>query len=125
MKARNVINFPVAPGNMLDIKARATAFESIAAIKSQGPAPYIADDGKPGADHRRRRHAELLLCARNPVVYGRNFVEGDGTPPPPGPQQAPGEQPPEFTEVSSPPAMTILSHGYWERKFGGDSSNHG
>ena len=27
MKARNVINFPIAPGNMLDLKARATAFD--------------------------------------------------------------------------------------------------
>ena len=32
MKARNVVNFPIAPGNMLDIKAHATAFESIAAM---------------------------------------------------------------------------------------------
>ena len=46
MKARNVVNFPIAPGNMLDLKARATAFESIAAI-SAGPGNFVGDDGKP------------------------------------------------------------------------------
>src|SRR5215212_7828484 len=46
MKARNVKNFPIAPGNMLDLKARATAFESIAGINAnQGP--FINKDGKP------------------------------------------------------------------------------
>jgi hypothetical protein len=46
MKARNVINFPIAPGNMLDLKARATAFESIAAITA-GPGTFVSEDGKP------------------------------------------------------------------------------
>src|SRR5437870_5137839 len=38
MKARNVLNFPIAPGNIPDLKEQATAFESIAAI-SGGPGP--------------------------------------------------------------------------------------
>src|SRR5215471_2484865 len=46
MKARNVINFPIAPGNMSDLIQQATAFQSIAAINA-GPGPIVTDDGKP------------------------------------------------------------------------------
>ena len=118
MKARNVMNFPVAPGNMLDIKAHAQAFESIAAINA-GPGPIMAEDGKP---------EQIIIAGVTPnffsvlgtrIVFGRNFVESDGTPPPPPPQAAPGQPPVPFQQ---PPAMTILSHGYWQRKFSGDSS---
>ena len=46
MLARNVLNFPIAPGNIPDLKEQATAFENMAAINA-GPGPFVADDGKP------------------------------------------------------------------------------
>lgn len=119
MKARNVMNFPVAPGNMLDIKARATAFESIAAINA-GPGPILADDGKPEQIIIAGVTSNFFSVLGTRIVYGRNFVESDGTPIPPPPAPAAGQAP---TAVAPPPPqMTILSHGFWQRKFGGDSS---
>src|SRR4051812_4816144 len=82
MKARNVINFPVAPGNMLDIKARATSFESIAAINS-GPGPIIADDGKPEQIIIAGVTPNFFTVLGTRIVYGRNFVDADGIAPPP------------------------------------------
>ena len=121
MKARNVINFPVAPGNMLDIKARATAFESIAATFA-GPGSILADDGKPEQIIVANVTPNFFSVLGTRIVYGRNFVESDGTPPPPRPPQAPGQPPVALPPTQQPAAMTILSHAYWERKFAGDSS---
>jgi putative ABC transport system permease protein len=118
MKARNVVNFPVAPGNVLDIKAHAQAFESIAAI-SAGPAPIVADDGKAEQIIVAGVTPNFFSVLGTRIVFGRNFVEADGTPVPPPPQPAPGQPP---VQVQPPPAMTILSHAFWQRKFAGDSS---
>jgi predicted permease len=119
MKARNVINFPVAPGNMLDIKARATAFENIAAINA-GPGPVVGDDGKPEQIIVAGVTTNFFSTLGTRIVYGRNFVDADGTPVPPPPPPAPGQPP--AAAVQQPPIMTILSHAFWERKFAGDSS---
>src|SRR4051812_23690890 len=120
MKARNVMNFPIAPGNMLDLKAHATSFESIAAIFAS-PGPFVGDDGKP---------EQIVVAAVTPnffsvlgtrIAYGRNFVDGDATPPPP-PAQAPGQPPVQPDPARQPATMMILSHSFWQRKYGGDSS---
>ena len=50
------------------------------------------------------------------TVLGRGFIEADGiapAQPPPGPPAA--NQPPP------PNQMAILTHGFWQRRFGGDS----
>ncbi len=121
MKARNVMNFPIAPGNMLDLKEHATAFESIAAIFAN-PGPFIGDDGKP---------EQIIIAGVTPnffnvlgtrIAYGRNFVEADGTPAPPPPAPAPGQPPVQQNPANQPPTMMILSHAFWQRKYGGDSS---
>jgi putative ABC transport system permease protein len=121
MKARNVTNFPVAPGNMLDIKAHATAFESIAGIFS-GPASVLTDDGKPEQVIVANVTPNFFSVLGTRIVFGRNFVESDGTPPPPPPRQAPGQPPVALPQAQRPSQMTILSHAFWERKFAGDSS---
>src|SRR3954467_3397967 len=46
MKARNVLNFPIAPGNMLDLKAHATAFGTLPAV-NVGNGSFMGESGKP------------------------------------------------------------------------------
>jgi predicted permease len=121
MKARNVIDFPIAPGNMPDLKEQATAFQSIAAINA-GPGPIVADDGKPEQIVIAGVTPNFFSVLGTRIAFGRNFTESDGTPPPPQPPPAPGQPAPPPNPAAQLPAMTILSHSYWQRKFGSDSS---
>ena len=119
MLARHVINFPIAPGNMPDLLDHATAFENIAAVTS-GPATFIGDDGKPEQILAAGVTSNFFTLLGTHIGFGRNFVASDGTPPPP-PQVVNGQRvPPNPADL--PPAMTILSHGFWQRRFGSDSS---
>src|SRR4051794_34014148 len=74
MKARNVTNFPIAPGNMLDLKARATSFESIAAVIAN-PTPFIGEDRKPEEIIIAGVTPNFFLVLGTRIAFGRNFVE--------------------------------------------------
>src|SRR4029079_6738727 len=121
MTARNVVNFPIAPGNMLDLKARATAFESIAAINA-APGNFVGEDGKPEQIIIAGVTTNFFSVLGTRIVYGRNFAEADGTPQPPPPPQVAGQPPVAPNPANRLPTMTILSHSFWERKFGSDSA---
>lgn len=119
MLARHVLNFPIAPGNMPDLLDHATAFENIAAVNSF-PGPFVGDDGKPEQVIAAGVTPNFFTLLGTHIGFGRNFVASDGTPPPP-PQVVNGQRVPP-NPANQPPAMTILSHAFWQRRFGGDSS---
>ena len=121
MRARNVVNFPIAPGDYPDIRARVTAFESIAGIAAF-PGPFVTDDGKPEQIVIAGVTPNFFTLLGTRIAFGRNFVETDQTPPPPRPTLPNGQPAPPPDPATLPPAIAILSHGYWERKFGADSS---
>src|SRR5438105_2701963 len=74
MKARNVLNFPIAPGNMPDLRDQVTAFESIAAINA-GPAPVVGEDGKPEQIVAAGVTTNFFSLLGERMALGRNFVE--------------------------------------------------
>jgi putative ABC transport system permease protein len=117
LRARRVYNFPWPGGDFPDVKQQLTAFESIAGINA-GRFPFVGEDGKPEQIVSAGVTANFFTTLGTKIVFGRNFVESDGTPPP---RQA---GPPNPNAAAAPrlPAMTILSHSFWQRKFGGDSS---
>ena len=117
MLARNVINFPIAPGNMPDLQQHATAFQSIAGAAS-GPANFVADDQQPEQIISAGVTTNFFTTLGARIPFGRNFSESDGTPPPP-PVQG---QAAAATPVPPLPTIAILSYGFWQRRFGGDSS---
>ena len=121
MRARNVVDFPIAPGNMPDLLSRATAFENIAGINA-GTGNFIGDDGKPEQINIAGVTTNFFATLGARIAFGRNFTESDAAPPPPAPPAAPGQTAPPPNPANQLPTMTILSHGFWERKFGGDSS---
>ncbi|HTI64438.1 MAG TPA: ABC transporter permease [Gemmatimonadaceae bacterium] len=121
MRARNVIDFPIAPGNMPDLLQRATAFEHIAGINA-GTGSFIGDDGKPEQINVAGVTSNFFTVLGTRIAFGRNFTPGDATPPPPPPPAVPGQPAAPPNPANQLPAMTILSHSFWERKFGGDSS---
>jgi predicted permease len=119
MLARHVMNFPIAPGNMPELIEHATAFEYLAAINS-GPATFVGEDGKPEQIIAAGVTPDFFTLLGTHIGFGRNFVAADATPPPPPPVVNGQPVPPD--PARQPPAMTILSHAFWERRFGGDSS---
>ncbi len=120
MRARKVIDFPIMPGDWLDLRDRATAFESIAGIAAF-PGPLVGDDGRPEQVVVAGVTPNFFTVLGARIAFGRNFVEADGAAPPP-PPNGPDGKPLPFDPARLPPQTTILSHGLWERTFGGDSS---
>ena len=114
LTARNLNDFPMAPGDFPDLREQGTMFETVAAL-STFRGTFGDDQGAP----ERIRLAQVtpnvfpLLGAR--AILGRGFIEADGTPLPPPPQTPPGAQ-----AAPPPPALAVLSHAFWQRRFGGD-----
>jgi putative ABC transport system permease protein len=121
LRARNVLDFPLPPGDYFDLRKDTTLFDGFAAIISFRPT--IGGDG--GGDSEQVNGAAVttnfftLLGHR--IQVGRNFVEEDGTPQPAPPQgdaiPPPGAQPPPPL-----PNIALISHEFWQRRYGGDES---
>ena len=136
MRNRNVVDFPIAPGDFHDLRERITAFESIAGFTT-GRAVVTGPEGSADAE-------QIVTGATTPALFsllgarmaaGRDFVAADGQPlqqqPPPGGAPQPnatagrGGQPAGGGGAAAAPApqlppaqMAILSHDYWRRRFG-------
>ncbi len=121
MRARNVSDFPFAPGPYRDFRSAKTAFQDIAAIT-----PFAGAFTVPGEEPEQVRGLgvtpNLLPLIGVRVAAGRGFTEDDAAPPPPPPppQQVPGA--PAAAPPPPLPAMIILNYGYWQRRFGGDTA---
>jgi putative ABC transport system permease protein len=122
LKNRNVTRFPWAPADFHDLRTQATSFEEVAALTTFRQV-LVAEGGQGEAEQLRLGNVTpnlfRLLGAR--VLYGRDFTEADGVPPPPNPAPNPaapqaGNPPPH---QPPPPPRTILSYEFWQRRFGG------
>ena len=115
LRTRNVTDFPVMPGDFGDLRAQGTLFEGLANLTTNR-APLTGDDGEPEQIQIAAVTTNIFQLLGKRVVLGRDFTEADGaplTPPPPG--TPPGAFQP-------PPQSTILSHEFWQRRYGGDST---
>src|SRR6185503_1700998 len=113
LRARNVKDWPFAPPDFRDLKQQSTAvFEDVAGMVPAGRTPMSETGGQ--AEQIRVGGATpnlfKLLGAR--IVIGRDFIDDDATP---QPQALPGQPPPPRL-----PAIAIISHTFWMRRFGGD-----
>jgi predicted permease len=120
LRARNSLGMPMSNENYVDIRDGSRgSFEDMAAFRT-GRAVTPAKDGTP----EQSRFAVVtvnffrLMGAR--IALGRDFQDADGLPQPqqqnPQAGGAPAAQgPPPL------PVVAILSHEYWQRRYGGDS----
>jgi hypothetical protein len=114
-----VKDFPLSDADFLDLRNGAkSTFDEFSAVTT-GRGLVNQADGTP----EQVRFAPVttnsfhLMGAR--IDFGRDFQDSDGLPQPPAPP--PGAAP----GVAAPPQLpvyAILSHGYFERRFGGNKS---
>ena len=121
LRARNVVDFPLPPGDYFDLRNDTTLFDGFAAITSFRPT--IGGDGQGDAEQVNGGAVttNFFTLLGHRIQVGRNFVEEDGTPQPDAPQGdavlQPGAQPPPPL-----PNIAIISHELWQRRYGGSEA---
>ncbi|HEX6314955.1 MAG TPA: ABC transporter permease [Gemmatimonadaceae bacterium] len=121
LSARNVKDFPMAPADFDDLRKQIKSFDEVAGLVT-GQQPMFDDRGEARMLRVAFVTPNVFRTLGKRVVLGRDFVEEDGVPfgPPPG-QGGPGagQQPPPGPP---PPQTAILTHEFWQDRFGGDTS---
>jgi len=118
MRARNVPDWPFSPPDFRDLRLQAASvFEDLAGVIPAGRTPISDERGEPEQIRVGAATPNVFRLLGARVLVGRDFIDDDATPqPPPSPAaSAPGGAPPPRL-----PAIAILSHGFWMRRYGGD-----
>lgn len=111
MTARNVPDFPLPPADYADLRTAGTHFEYLAAF-TPAQQPLTGEDGTSDLIRVLGVTSDFFRLFGVQPLLGRDFVAEDATPAPAPPEGAP--PPPPLTTAS------ILSHEFWQRRFGGD-----
>ncbi|HEY2849551.1 MAG TPA: ABC transporter permease [Gemmatimonadaceae bacterium] len=117
MRTRHVTDFPIAPGDLRDIRDRIKALSGVAGVTTF-PIPLTGDESDPVQINGGLATTNLLSVLGMKVIAGRDFNDDDATPPPTPPPLAPGAAP-----AAPPPPVqlsAILSYQFWQRRYGGD-----
>ena len=117
LRARNVPDFPFSPGDFRDLKQQGTLFEDFAGVTT-GPAPITGDGGQPEQVSTAGATPNIFRLFGARIALGRDFTESDAIPQPRPPQARVGAPAPP--PVPPIPAIAILSHEFWQRRYGGD-----
>ena len=119
LTARSLNDFPMPPGDFHDLRRDVAAFEQVGAVVT-GQQPLMNDDGEPEMLRTAGVTPNFLRMLGARAIAGRDFVDADGAvvAPPPGAGDGAAQQAPA---APPPPASAILSHGFWQRRFGGSS----
>ena len=119
LRNRNVRDWPFSPPDYRDLRQQTTElFEDMAGFIPAGRTP-ISDTGAEPEQIRvggATPNFFRLLGAR--VQLGRDFIDDDATPQPQPPNQGP--PPPGAAAPPRLPAIAIISHSLWMRRYGGD-----
>ena len=118
LRHRNVYDFPWPPADFHDLRNQVDAFDGVAALTTGRQA--IVGGGGQGETELVRiaggtPNLFKLLGAR--VSLGRDFADADGVPPPP---QLARQALMPLAAPTTPPPRTIISHEFWQRRFGGN-----
>jgi putative ABC transport system permease protein len=121
LRNRNVVDFPLPAGDFYDMRKDTTLFDGFAAITSFRPT--VGGDGQGEAEQVSGGAVttNFFSMLGHRLQVGRDFVDADGTPNPPPPQPVGDAVPPPGAQPPPPlPNMAIISHEFWQRRFGGD-----
>jgi predicted permease len=118
LRARDLEDFPFPPGDYQDLKAQVSAFEEVAAL-APGRQPLTGAGAEPEQISVTGVTPNLLPMLGAHTIVGRGFVEEDALPQPQQ-LQAQGAPPNAAPPAPPQPTMVVLTHGFWQRRFGGD-----
>ena len=118
LTARNVVDFPMPPGDLYDLRQQGTLFEQTAAIVTFRQ-PLRNDAGEAELVPAAGVTTNFFQTLGARIVQGRDFQESDGTPQPQPPQAPDGQAAPAGPPPQPLPTYAIISHGLWQRRFGG------
>src|SRR5262245_5127729 len=118
LRARNVVDFPLPPGDFFDLRKDTTLFDGFAAITSFRPTIGGDERGDAEQVNGGAVTTNFFKMLGQRVQLGRDFVDDDGTPPAPPPQVAPGAQAPPPPPPL--PQVAIISNDLWRRRYGSD-----
>jgi putative ABC transport system permease protein len=115
MEKRNVKDFPLSNADFLDLRnGTPAAFDELGAVRTQR-ATFPGPDDRPEQVRIAVVTTNFFRLMGGAIATGRDFTDADGQPQPA--PAAPGSAAPAGPQL---PAMAILSHSYWQRRFGGD-----
>ena len=115
LRTRNVKDWPFAPPDYRDVKMQSTAvFEDLAGFIPAGRTPFSEQNGEPEQIQAGAATPNVFKVLGARILVGRDFTDDDATPQSPAPAAGQGPAPPRL------PAIAIISHGFWVRRFGGD-----
>ncbi|HKQ89557.1 MAG TPA: ABC transporter permease [Blastocatellia bacterium] len=116
LRQRNVTDWPLSNTDVFDLRNWAkTTFEDIAAVYTRR-ATMPREDGAPEQVRIATVTPNIFRLLGAKIVAGRDFTEADGQPPPQT-DGATGAQAP-----APLPTIAILSHEYWQRRYGGNTA---
>jgi len=119
LRARSSLGMPLSNENYVDIRDGSRgSFEEMAAFRTARQVLPGAD----GAPEQVRVGIVTINFFRlmgATVALGRDFQDADGLPQPQPPLPQPGAAP--VQQAPPPlPVVAVLSHEYWQRRYGGD-----
>ena len=123
LRARNVPDFPFPIPDVKDYRQDTKMLSGVAGLFPPGRVTIgDAAGGQPEQARALTATPNLLSVLGARIAYGRDFTDSDGaTAPPPQPAATAGAQ--QQQPAPPPlPVMTILTHEFWQRRFGGDPS---
>ncbi len=117
MRNRHVVDFPIAPGDLKDIRDQVKSLDGVAGVITF-PTPLTGDESDPVQIKGGFATTNLLSLLGVKMAAGRDFNDDDATPPPVAPPLAPGVIPPPAPALQ---LSGIISYQFWQRRYGGDS----
>ena len=121
LRARHVADFPFPVPDVKDLRQETKTLAGVAGLFAPGRVPVGGESGEAEQARVLAATPNLLSVLGSKIALGRDFTDADGAPLPQPPPVAAGaalaqpQQPPR-------PVIAVLTHEFWQRKYGGDPS---
>jgi putative ABC transport system permease protein len=121
LRNRGVVDFPFSPPDFDDVRRSATLLEDMT-----GVTPFRTVVSGENAESEQVAAAgvtsNFFRLLGGKVALGRDFTDADCIAPPRPPPAQPGQAavPPRTPPPTPPTTMVIVSHEFWQRRYGSD-----
>jgi predicted permease len=123
LRARHVPDFPFPIPDVKDLRQETKTLAGVAGLFPPGRVPVGGESGQAEQARVLAATPNLLSVLGWKIALGRDFTDADGAPLPQPPSAAPGAAPaPPQPQPPPRPVIAVLTHEFWQRKYGGDPS---